>query len=46
MSVDDAVDYVNELRDQIDGIVMNSGEFGFSSEPIALLDMRDRYRQS
>jgi hypothetical protein len=46
MSVDDAVNFVNELRDQIHGIVMNPGEYGFSSEPAALLHMHGRFRQS
>lgn len=46
MSVDDAVDYLHDLREQVDGIVMNSGEYGFSIQPVALLDMRNRYRTS
>lgn len=44
MSVEEAVAYLYELREQVDGIVMNSGEYGFSSQPAALCDMCKRYR--
>jgi len=44
MSVEEAVAYLYELREQVDGIVVNSGEYGFSSQPAALCDMCKRYR--
>jgi hypothetical protein len=43
MPPSDAVDYLVEIREQVDGILINSGEFGFTSEPMDLKDMRDRY---
>jgi hypothetical protein len=43
MPPSDAVEYLVEIREQVDGILINSGEFGFTSEPMDLKDMRDRY---
>jgi hypothetical protein len=40
MAPSDAADYVADLREQIDGLLMNSGPHGFSIEPMALQDRR------
>lgn len=40
MSPADAADYVADLREQIDGLLMNPGPNGFSIEPMALQDRR------
>lgn len=43
MPPSDAVDYLVELREHVDGMVVNPGDNAFSSQPMALKDMRDRY---
>ncbi len=41
----DAVEFLVELREMVDGVVVNPGDNAFSSQPMALKDMFDRYKK-
>ncbi|MFZ4576148.1 MAG: hypothetical protein ACOYN0_17320 [Phycisphaerales bacterium] len=43
MTPSEAVEYVVQLREQVDGVLLNSGEHGFAAQPMELKDMHDRH---